>query len=175
MRKTRGGRLLLRSMIVGFVLVAAWIVAIVGFQVRTSETKDFRPEAREILDELSAKKFDQLYEQASPRFQEITRKDRFIDDMTDLRATVGAFREIAAVNDTLVTSGPSGKVGRLSLSIAFEKATCKSSISFHYSETEETWKFLGIGVELPPELKISKQEREERIAACKDPLDAKAA
>jgi X-X-X-Leu-X-X-Gly heptad repeat protein len=169
--RTRRGRLLIRSAIVGFFLVAAWIVVIVGLQLHGNDTPDFRPNAEQILVDLSKGAIDEVYEQSSPRLQEMARKDRFLDDMTDLAQTVGPFREITAVNDTLVTNGPTGRVGRVSLTVAYEKATCKVAVSLHYDQ--DRWKLLGIGVELPPELKISQHEREERIAACKDPMNQK--
>ena len=169
--RTRRGRLLIRSMIVGFVLVAAWIVLIVALQLHGNDTPDFRPDAERILVAISKGTIDEVYEQASPRFQEMVRKERFIDDMTDLAQTVGKFREITAVNDSLVTAGATGRVGRVSLTVAYEKATCKASVSLHYDQGR--WKLLGIGVELPPELKISQAQREERVKACKDPMDIK--
>src|SRR5262249_34896732 len=135
------------------------------------DTPDFRPNAESILVDLSKGSLGEIYEQASPRFQEMVRKERFIDDMTDLAQTVGKFREITAVNDSLISTGPTGRVGRVSLTVAYEKATCKVSVSLHYDQGR--WKLLGIGVELPPELKISQAQREERVKACKDPMDIK--
>ena len=169
--RTRRGRLLIRSMIVGFILVAAWITVIVALQLHGNDTPDFRPNAERILVDLSKGSIDEIYEQASPRFQEMARKERFIDDMTDLAETVGKFREITAVNETLVTTGPTGRIGRVSLTVAYEKATCKVSVSLHYDQ--DRWKFLGIGVELPNELKITQAQREERVKACNDPMDLK--
>jgi hypothetical protein len=169
--RTRRGRLLIRSMIVGFVLVAAWIVLIVALQLHGNDTPDFRPNAEGVLVDLSKGSIDEVYEQASPRFQEMVRKERFIDDMTDLAQTVGKFREITAVNDTLVTTGPTGRIGRVSLTVAYDKGSCKVSVSLHNDQGR--WKLLGIGVELPPELKISQAQREERVKACKDPMDIK--
>jgi X-X-X-Leu-X-X-Gly heptad repeat protein len=169
--RTRRGRLLIRSMIVGFVLVAAWITVIVALQLHGNDTPDFRPNAERILVDLSKGLIDEIYEQASPRFQEMARKERFIDDMTDLNETVGKFREITAVNDSLVTTGPTGRIGRVSLTVAYAKATCKVSVSLHYDQ--DRWKLLGIGVELPNELKITQAQREERVKACNDPMDIK--
>jgi hypothetical protein len=169
--RTRRGRLLIRSMIVGFVLVATWIAVIVALQLHGNDTPDFRPYAERILVDLSKGAIGEVYEQASPRFQEMVRKEQFIDDMTDLTQTVGGFREITAVNDALVTTGSTGRIGRVSLTAAYAKATCKVSVSLHYDQ--ERWKLLGIGVELPPELKISPAQREERVKACQDPMDAK--
>jgi hypothetical protein len=166
---TRRGRLLVRSMFVGFVLIAAWIAIIVALQLRSNEVPDFRPMAEKILVDLSkgTAAIEELYDRSSPRFQEMVRRESFVDNMNDLLATVGPFREITAVNDTLVSTGPTGRVGRVSLTIAYEKATCKGSISLHYDNG--AWKLLGIGVDLPPDMKITQAEREERVQACKDP------
>lgn len=168
--RTRRGRLLVRSLIVGFVLVAAWIAVIVALQLHGNNTPDFRPMAERILVELSkgTAGIEDVYDGASPRFQEMVRKERFVDDMSDLVATVGAFREITAINDTLVTNGPSGRVGRVSMTVAYEKATCRASVSLHADQGR--WKLLGIGVELPPELKITQAQRQQRVQACKDPM-----
>lgn len=171
--RTRRGRLLLRSLVVGFVLVAAWISVIVLLQVRGTAIPDFRPEAEKILVALSegSASIEQLYESASPRFHEMERKEQFIDKMTDLNATLGKFREITSVNETHVSTGPTGRVGRVALSVAYEKGKAKATVSLHQDQGE--WKLLGIGVELPPELKITQQQREERVQACKDPMDPK--
>jgi hypothetical protein len=169
--RTRRGRLLIRSAIVGFILVAAWIVVIVGLQLHGNDTPDFRPTAEAILVAISKSSVDEVYEQSSPRFQEMVRKERFIDDMTDLAETVGKFREITAVNDSIATTGPTGKIGRVSLTVAYDKATCKVAVSLHFDQ--DRWKLLGLGVELPPELKISQAQREQRVKACKDPMDIK--
>jgi hypothetical protein len=169
--RTRRGRLLIRSVIVGFVLVAAWIIVIVGLQLHGNDTPDFRPNAERILADLSRGAIDEVYEQASPRFQEMVRKEPFIDEMHDLAHTVGKFREITSVNDMLVTTGPSGRIGRVSLTVAYEKATCKVSVRLHNDQGR--WKLLGIDIELPPELKISQAQREERVRACKEPMDVK--
>ena len=171
--RTRRGRLLVRSLIVGFVLVGAWITIIVVLQMRRTEVPDFRPHAERILSGLSdgSAAIEEIYEQASPRFQEMVRKEAFVDDMTDLHTTVGDFREITSVNDTLVTTGPTGRVGRVSLTIAYEKGKARGSVSLHWHE--DRWKLLGIGVELPPEVKISQAEREERVQVCNDPMDPK--
>jgi hypothetical protein len=171
--QTRRGRLLLRSVIVGFLVVFVWIAVIVGWQVRGNDTPDFRPDAERILVKLSqgTAAIDDIYEHASPRFQEMVRKEHFVDDMTDMVTTVGKFRELTAIHDTLVTTGPTGRVGRVSLTALYDKGMCKGSISFHWDQGQ--WKFLGIGIELPPELKITQAQRELRVQACADPMNAK--
>jgi hypothetical protein len=171
--RTRRGRLLVRSTIVGFLLVAVWIAVIVALQVRGIDAPDFRPVAEKILIELSKGRaeIEQVYEDASPRFHEMVRKDRFVDNMTDMDATIGKFVEITAVNESLVTTGPTGWVGRVSITVAYSKGKTRASVSLHWNQGR--WRLLGIGVDVPPELKITKAQREERVQACKDPMDPK--
>jgi hypothetical protein len=170
---TRRGQILIRSLVVGLLLVASWITLIVTLQIRGTDSPDFRPDAEAIMIELSRGKpgLDKLYEESSPRFQEIVRKERFIDDMLDLLATMGAFREIMSINDILVTTGPTGRVGRVQLTLRFDKGIARSTVSLHYDE--DRWKLLGIDVSLPPELRPNQAQREERVQACKDPMDRK--
>jgi hypothetical protein len=165
---TRRGRLLVRSVFVGLLLVAAWITAIVAWELRTDQAPDFRPIAEHILVEVSkgGDALDKVYDTASPRFIELVKKERFIDDMTDMNATLGKFREITAINTTFVTSGPTGRIGRLSLTAAFERGITRGNISFHWDQGQ--WKLFGISVEVPPELKITQAQREQRVAACLD-------
>jgi hypothetical protein len=168
--QTRRGRLLVRSVVVGFLLVFSWIVVIVGFQLRQHDTPDFRPAAEQTLVQISAGRqaIGEVYERSSPRFQELVNKEQFIENMMDLNATNGAFREITAINDILVTVGPTGRVGRIGLTASYEKGIAHGSISFHYDKGQ--WKLLGIGVEVPRDVRITETEREKRVAAC---LDAK--
>ena len=166
--QTRRGRLLVRSVVVGFLLVFTWIAVIVGFQLRANDTPDFRPAAERILIEMGQGpgSIAQVYEHASPRFQELVKKERFLDDMADLYATNGKFREVSAINETLVTTGPTGKVGRVGLTASFEKGISRGSISFHWDKGE--WKLLGLGIEVPDNVEITQIERQKRVAACID-------
>jgi hypothetical protein len=168
--QTRRGRLLVRSVVVGFLLVFSWIAVIVFVQLRSHNTPDFRPAAEKILVEVSKGRaeIEDVYEKASPRFQEVVRKESFIDTMLDLNATNGKFLEISAINETLVTTGPTGRVGRVNLTANYERGITKGSISFHWDKGK--WKLLGVGIEVPQAIKISQAEREKRVAAC---IDAK--
>jgi len=172
--RTRRGRLLVRSMFVAFFLVFTWIAAIVMVQLNRNDSPDFRPDAEHILATISSGRdgIDKTYDNSSPRFQEMVRKERFVDDMTDMNKTLGKFHEITAINDTLFTTGPTGKIGRVSITAAFDKATCRAAVNFHLDQG--AWKLFGIQVELPPELLISQAEREERVQACRDTSSAKA-
>jgi len=166
--QTRRGRLLVRSVVVGFLLVFSWIAAIVFVQLRSNNTPDFRPMAEQILVRISEGRaaIEDVYEKASPRFQEVVRKDAFIDAMLDLDATNGKFQEITAINETLVTNGPTGRVGRVGLTALYEHGITRGSISFHWDQKQ--WKLLGLGVEVPTSVEITQAERIKRVAACID-------
>lgn len=164
--RTRRGRVLVRSLVVGFLLVFGWIAVIIYLQVRGGEAPDLRPRAEEILIQLRDGRYSQLFEQSSPRFQEISDEDTFQRTMEDMRATLGPFKEIAAVNDTVVSRGPGGLVARVDLQIDFEKGRAHATISLH--NHHGVWKFLGIGVDLPDDLiakETSPEARENRVKA----------
>jgi len=167
--QTRRGRLLVRSVIVGFLIVFSWIALIVFIQLRSASTPDFRPQAEKILMQISSGKqgIEDVYEKASPRFQEFVLKERFVDLMKDLDATNGKFQEITAINETVVGTGPTGPVARVGLTALYEHGITKGSISFH-KDKDGKWKFLGIGIEVPASVKITQAEREKRVAACLD-------
>lgn len=158
--RSRRGRVLVRSMVVAFLLVFAWIAAIVTLQLRDSKKPDFRPLSRRILLSIRDGNAAAVWAEASPRFQEVVREQRFIDDMADMKNTLGAFREIAAVNDTIVSTGPGGRIGRVALTLQFERGTARANVSFHRDGGR--WKLLGLAVDTPPELPITQESRKER-------------
>jgi hypothetical protein len=166
--QTRRGRLLVRSVVVGFLLVFSWIAAIVVFQLRSTNTPDFRPAAEQILVQISKGRADieDVYEKSSPRFQEFMLKERFVDTMLDLNATNGTFQEITAINETGVYTCGTDRCARVGLTALYEHGMTQGSMSFHQDQGK--WKFLGMGMELPQSVKITQAEREKRVAACLD-------
>lgn len=198
--RTRRGALLVRSLLVGFILVFSWIAIIVMLQVQGTDSPDFRPHAERILRQITrnqpgiatlearlgstalepekarlSRRLDELkqerirdigdlYEKASPRFQEMVRKERFIDEMLDLNKTLGQFLEVTAVNESFVSSGPTGRIGRMSIMVQYQRGTTRAAVSLHLVDDE--WKLLGVSVEVPPELAITPEAREERVTPC---------
>lgn len=171
--RTRRGALLVRSVIVSFVLVFTWIATIAVLQAQRTDSPNFQPIVERILTQLSAGRpaVEELYEKASPRFQEMVRRERFVDDMLDLDATLGKFVEVMSINEIFVTYGPTGRIGRMSVYVMYQRGETRAAVSLHWDDDE--WKLLGIAVEIPPELKITQNEREQRVAACSDPMDVK--
>jgi Protein of unknown function (DUF4019) len=158
--QSKRGRVLFRSMLVAFLLVFAWIAGIVMLQLRDSGKPDFRPLARKILIAVRDGHAAKVWTEASPRFQEVVREQRFIDDMADMKRTLGAFREIAAINETIVTTSANGRIGRVALTLQFDKGSARANVSFHRDAGR--WKLLGIVVDTPPELPITQESRKER-------------
>jgi hypothetical protein len=169
--QTRRGRLMVRSVVVGFVLVFAWIAAIVAWQVRGNVPPDLRPDVERILLEISkgSASIDAVYQHASPRLSEILREEKFLDEMTDLNSTLGKFLELTAIHDTVMSKGPTGRIARVSLTASYEKGLCSGDMTFHWDAGK--WKLLGIYIELPPDLKITKEMRVGRVKLCDDPMN----
>jgi hypothetical protein len=164
--RTRRGRVLVRSLVVGFLLVFAWITVIIYFQLRGGEKPDLRPRAEQIMVELRNGEYEKVFAEASPRFQEITDAEQFARTMTEMKAALGGFREIAAINDTILSRGPGGLVARVDLQLDFDNGRADGTISLHRDEGK--WKFLGIGVDLPDDLvakETSKEARSQRVKA----------
>ena len=129
--KSKTGRLLIRSALVGFLLVFAWIFAIVYLQWREHRRPDFRGLVETNLLQLRDHKYEQLYANSSPRFQELVRFETFADRMEELAEAVGRFREIASIDGTEMYRGPSGLTTYLRLRLIFEKGICQAAMSFH--------------------------------------------
>lgn len=159
--KSASGRALFRSMLVGFALVFAWISAIVWFQLRGGVKPNFRPLAEHILIDIRDGRAATVFAEASPRMQDLSREDRFVADMKDMNQTLGAFVEIVAVNETFVSTGPFGRVGRVSLTIDFARGRTRGSVSFHW--VNDRWMLLGLGVEVPATIAITKEQKEARV------------
>jgi hypothetical protein len=166
MPKTRKARVLVRSMIVAFSLIAIWIGVIVYLQTRAEEKPDFRPQVEAILIELREGRAGDVYDQSSTRFQELVLETTFIDQVADMNDSLGRFLEVASIYKTLVYRGPSGRTAKVELLLEFEKGRAKGSMSFH--KEGGRWRMLGFGVELPPDVakvETSESAREARSAA----------
>jgi hypothetical protein len=170
MPKARKSRVLIRSVVVGFLVVAAWIVGLVWWQLRGASKPDLRPVAQHILEQLRTGDYDKVYAEASPRLQEIVLEGSFAKQMADMYATLGAFKEITSVTGTELVHGPSGTSARVALVMTFDKASkVRGSISFHREEGE--WKLLGVQVDLPPEIARIETAEDKRLARVQgDPI-----
>jgi hypothetical protein len=161
--KTRRSRVLFRSVVVGFLVVAAWIVGLVWWQLRGVSKPDLRPIAEHILEQLRAGDYEKVYEESSPRYQEIVVESSFAKLVADMNATLGAFKEIQSATVGDVIRGPSGTATTVSLVMTFEKSPkVRGAMSFH--REEGAWKLLGFSVELPPEIAKIETADDKRLA-----------
>jgi hypothetical protein len=168
--KTRKSRVLVRSVVVGFLVVAGWIVGLVWWQLRGASKPDLRPVALHIMEQLRAGEYDKVYQDSSPRFQEIVLEGDFARQMANMNATLGPFKEITSVTATEIVHGPSGTAARVSLLMAFEKSKAvRGALSFHLEDRE--WKLLGVSVDLPTEIEKIETSEDKRLARVKgDPI-----
>ena len=150
--KTRKSRVLFRSVIVGFLVVAGWVIGLVWWQLRGTAKPDLRPLADEILGELRDREYHKVYSEASPRLQERLLEITFAQEMADLNKTLGDYENVVAVPNLEVLAGSKGRTARVDLQLRFAGSTkdVKGNMSFHYEDKE--WRLLGLSVEVPPDI-----------------------
>lgn len=173
MPKSRRGRVLVRSVIVGFALVATWIGVIVYWQLRRGEAPDLRPQVEAILVAMREGRAGDVYEHSSNRFKELVLEDTFVAQIDDLNSSIGEFKEVASVTKTQVFRGPSGRTARVELLLDFEKDNephrAQASMSFLYEEGQ--WRMIGFDLELPEDVakeEMSDEARKKRVRAPKE-------
>lgn len=167
MPRSRRAQILVRSMIVAFGLVAAWIAVIVYLQARAGEKPDFRPQIEAILIDLRDGKAAEVYDHSSTRFQERVLEDTFVDQVTDMNQSLGPFREVASVIRSEVFRGPSGKTARVDLLLEFENGRARGTMSFHNEDAQ--WRMVGFGIELPEDVALQQTSAEARAARVRAP------
>ena len=165
--KTRKGRMLVRSVIVAFALVAMWIAAIVLWQLRGEEKPDFRPRVEEIMIDLREGRAELVYQKkSSTRFTELMTEDAFVEQVRQINDVLGRYREVASVIKTQLFRGPSGRTARVEMLLEFEKGRARSSMSFHREEGE--WRMVGYSITLPEDVAAYETQEERRRARVED-------
>lgn len=162
----RSRRLVLRSLLFAFVLLFVVGFVLVYLQRTRKNGPSFRKETQAILQKISRGDAESVYDEASPRFQAVVLRTRFFDMVADIDANLGKFKEILAANPGDLTSGPKGRAGRVTVRVAFDKATTVANFSFH--QIDGDWRLLGMSVDVPKELEsvvASPQARAERVKA----------
>jgi hypothetical protein len=167
--RSRRGRVLVRSVLVGFALVATWIGVIVYWQLRDGEKPDFRPQVEAILIAMRDGRAAEVYDHSSTRFQEMVLEDTFNAQVEDMNESLGAFREVASVVDTHVFRGASGRTARVQLLLEFVNGRARASMSFLYEDAQ--WRMIGFDITLPPDVakaQTSEEARKKRVQAPKE-------
>jgi hypothetical protein len=169
MPRSRRGRVLVRSVIVGFALVATWIGVIVYWQLRNGEKPDFRPQVEAILIAMRDGRATEVYDHSSTRFQEMVLEDTFVAQVADMNESLGDFVEVASVVDTHTFRGPSGRTARVQLLLEFINGRARASMSFLFEDAQ--WRMIGFDVSLPPDVakaQTSEEARKKRVQAPKE-------
>jgi hypothetical protein len=146
--KSVGGRVMVKSVVVSFVMVFSWIAVIVGLQLRRPRPPDFRPLAQQTLMAVRDGKAHDVYRDASTRFQEVVLEDAFVSQLDDLNRTLGKYKEITAVLAVETLRGPGGKTGRIDFRAEYENGPTRGTLSFRWEDGR--WKLLGFSVDVPP-------------------------
>ncbi|MEM9488676.1 MAG: hypothetical protein AAGC55_06000 [Myxococcota bacterium] len=143
-------RVLVQGLIVTSVLISGWIGVMIAVQTWSSDDYDFRAESERVLEQIRDGKADQVYRDASPRLHRLMVADRFLDFATDVRQTMGGFREILAIKQVEATSAPAGETRRAKATAVFDNGMTLVSFSYHWHD--EQWKLLRVAVDLPEEM-----------------------
>lgn len=164
--RQRRRRKLYQGVIVTFVLIAAWILIMVGIQFLRTGGYNFRAETEHILEMMRDGKAEQVYRDASPRFQQLMIADRFLELASDINQTLGGFRRLMATKLIESISRSSGNTRRVKATIEFDNGQTTGTFSYHWHEQQ--WKLLRISIDLPDDLARQVIGRSETRAARKE-------
>jgi hypothetical protein len=160
--------------VVAFTLVGIWIGVIVYLQLRSGEKPDLRPRVEEIMIQLRDGAAAQVYDESSPRFQELVLEETFLATVADMNDSLGEFKEVASVIKNDVFRGPSGQTARVDLLLEFEKGRARGSMSFLFDRDRRKWEMIGFGVELPEGLQAQATSEESRAKRVQAPEEIEA-
>lgn len=163
--------IIIRSVIVAFVVVFAWIAVLVGFQMLKSEPYNFRKEVVATMEAIRDVNADQLYDSASPRTRRAMTQASFVERAERVNTTLGQFVEVLATNGAVINDKPQGRTGYVRASLKFSRGTTTGSFSFHWDRTEKRWQLFGYYVEIPPELVAASEQSEAERARSEAPAE----
>ncbi len=155
-------RMILRSVIVAFVVISAWIGVLVGWQLLSEEPYNFRSEIDRTMQMISNGQFSELYEESSPRMRKAYSENTFVGRGTEINQTLGTFKEVTGTSDAVIHDRAQGKTGWVRASLRFDKngkvTKATGSFSWHYDRSCERegqkkkgcWRLFGYYIELPP-------------------------
>jgi len=162
-----GRRRRLALALVLLVVGAAAVAGVIFLSGEYRQERAFQREAEKVLTQLSDGKVEEVYEQASSRFQQTLIIDKFIDLVSRMRTTLGRFERVADVRDVDSAAGVAGMTARVPLELDFERGSTVGSLSFHRGH-DGVWRLLGFWVEIPRELEAEAaalESQAERLGA----------
>jgi hypothetical protein len=134
------------------------------------QERAFRKESEKILSQLSQGKIEQVYEEASSRFQQTLLVDKFQDLVDRMNATMGHFVRVSDVIAVDPAASVAGMTAYVGLELEFEQATTRGHLSFHRGKDGQ-WRLLGLGVTIPDELEAKAAALEAQAARLQAPKE----
>ncbi len=159
MERWRRRRRIIKSAIITFILIFSWIGTIVGMQMISCTAYNFRSETELVLERIRDGQAELVYREAAPRFRKTMILDRFLELSSDIRRTMGGFREILAIRRVESTSGPGGETGRVKTTLEFDRGRTKATFSYH--KLGGQWRLLHLSIRIPDHLKADAISRSE--------------
>lgn len=163
-------RMILRSVIVAFVVISAWIGVLVGWLLLREEPYNFSKEIDRTMRMISSGQSSELYEESSPRMRKAYSENTFVERATEINQTLGNFKEVTGTSDAVIHDRAQGKTGWVRASLRFEKndkvIKATGSFSWHWDPTCERedqkkkgcWRLFGYYVELPPKIAATRPD-----------------
>lgn len=164
-------RIIIRSVIVAFVVVFAWIGVLVGFQMLKSEPYNFRKEVEVTMFAIRDVRADELYDTASPRTRRAMTQASFIERAERVNTTLGQFQKVLGTDGAVINDKPQGRTGYVRASLEFSRGTTTGSFSFHWDDEEKRWQLFGYYVEIPPDLVADSEQTEAARARSEAPAE----
>ncbi len=146
-------RTIIKSALVAFVVIAAWIGALVWWQSRKGEGYSFRKEIQEVMEMIRDGHHAELYAQASPHLQNRMIEYRFIEKCTLVNNTLGSFRRILSTHDQGMTDEPTARTGFVEASLEFERASTTVTLGFEWDPAASRWRLLSFHFDIPKNLR----------------------
>jgi mono/diheme cytochrome c family protein len=149
--RVRGRKRRLALALSVLVLGAGAVAAVVYLSGTYRQERAFQREAERVLTQLSDGSAEDVYEQASPRFQQTLIIDKFLDLIGRMRSTLGRFVRVSDVIGVEPAAGVAGMTARVLLELDYERGSTVAALSFHRAR-DGAWRLLGFGVEIPTAL-----------------------
>lgn len=91
-----------------------------------------------------------VYDDASPALRDDMSRRVFVEKAEDLAEVLGAFREVAEVEDIERSGAARGQTARVRATMAYERGEIAGWVSFE--RAEESWRLLGLSLPVPAAL-----------------------
>jgi hypothetical protein len=146
-------RAIIKSALVAFIVIGAWIGALIWWQSRKGEGYAFRKETQEVMEMIRDGKGEQLYTDADPQLQGRMIEQRFLEKCTLINQTLGAFKDIKSTHDHGIDDSSSGRTGYVSARLQFERAETTVSLGFKWDAAADRWRLLSFHFDIPEALR----------------------